>query len=210
MKMTLENPTLLQVISSDGHIFMGGSQDWFEDSWRRNSGCGPTCASALIWYLARSRQGISSLCNVDNGDKASFLQLMNIMFEYITPGFGGVNSTDIFVIGAKRYASDKGIALQTHVLEIPAMPRQRPTLEGVRQFILSALQSDHPVAFLNLSNGALKNLDNWHLVTLIALEPDSMTATMCDQGLVSEINLALWLETSMLGGGMVALDASCA
>lgn len=202
-KQQLSNPELIRVKDSGG-FYMGGAQSWFPDSWKRTSGCGPTAASGMMWYLARSR-GSSAICETGNADKSNFLKLMNTVFDYVRPGLMGVNSTGIFVNGITRYGNSCGIRLRTRVLNIPPALFIRPSIEVLRDFILESLRSDLPLAFLNLSNGSLENISGWHWVMLIALEPDSMLATVCDYGAAKEINLGEWLITTVLGGGFVSV-----
>lgn len=203
-KQQLLNPELLKIRVHHGGVYMGGSQEWFDDAWKRMSGCGPTAASGILWYLARSRQN-NALCEIGQADKSDFLKLMDTMFGYITPGMMGVNSTAIFTGGIVRYGNSCGVKLQTRVLDIQPALCNRPSRETLRDFILESLRADSPLAFLNLSNGSLGNLDNWHWVMLIALEQDSMVATICDQGFTKNIDLGEWLKTTVLGGGFVSV-----
>lgn len=204
MKKALLNATHLEILAPEG-VHVGGSQEWYPEKWQRMSGCGPIAASNLIWYLARSHSSLQSLCEVGNADPAHFLTLMKEMITFVTPGMGGVNSSRLFVQGAIRYSEAHGVALNARVLEIPNKPRCRPSPEQLRDFIVTALHANLPVAFLNLSNGALNNLDGWHWVTIIALETDTMIAQISDQGRTLDIALQAWLKTSILGGAMVYL-----
>ena len=76
-----------------------------------------------------------------------------------------------------------------------------------RDFLIQALDADCPVAFLNFSNGSLPNLDSWHWVPLIALTEGEgvLLCTILDEGAEKVIDLALWLETTLLGGALVTL-----
>lgn len=204
IKQQLSDIGLLKIKAPNGGFYMGGSQNWFHDSWKRMSGCGPTTASGMLWYLARSRQN-SALCEIGGADMSIFLKLMDIVFGYITPGMMGVNSTGIFVDGVVGYGNSRGVKLQTRVLDISPAVCKRPDSEALCDFILQSLSEDLPLAFLNLSNGSLVNLDNWHWVMIVALEPHSMTATICDQGGTKEISLGEWLNTTALGGGLVSI-----
>lgn len=204
-KCNLSHFNLLTVQSPQGGSHTGGSQMWFADAWKRTSGCGPTTASSMLWYLARSRQ-IDALCEVGNADKPCFLRLMDAVFACVTPRAIGVYSTKIFMRGVHRFGELRGVALKTRALNIPPLFWKRPKPEVMRDFILKALQQDLPLAFLNLSKGALTNLGGWHWVMLVALEPEAMTATICDHGITKEIDLGLWLKTSVLGGGLVSID----
>ena len=205
-EIALLNPSLLQVQLPSGSYTMGGSQDWYHDSWQKMSGCGPTTAAGMLWYLARSRPELSELCHVGNADYDHFLTLMETMFQYITPTKLGVNSTGIFEDGISRYSGDVGVPIRTRSLNIPRTMRAHLIIDQVRQFLTEAFSADLPVAFLNLSHCSLKNLENLHWVMLISLKPATMTAVMCDQGRTRQINLDEWLRTTLLGGGFVCLE----
>ena len=183
----------------------GANQIWYKTEFKRRAGCGPTVGSHLTWYLSRTRPELAALCDEGAGSKEGMLVQMDEMWNYITPGRRGVNSTTMFTDGALRFAQDRGCALEARVLEIPPFHCRRPSNEEVAGFLLQALSADAPVAFLNLSNGALINLDNWHWVTLVGLDPAAMRATIVDQCHKFDINLDLWLRTSVGGGGFVAL-----
>ncbi len=198
MKHALKNIELLKVRDPLGGSTIGGSQLWYRERWPRMSGCGPTAASNIVWYYARSRPELCSLCNVGGADRARFTRLMDEMFTFVTPGLQGVNSAGIFTDGIARYGAARGVDLSTRVLEAG----RRVDENAVRDFIARALKLDAPVAFLNLSNGALENLESWHWVTIVALD-ERMTASVADQGRLLDIDLGRWLKTSRLGGALV-------
>lgn len=202
---TLANPAMID-ISAPGGVYYGGSQSWYENFWWRRAGCGPVNASNLMWYLARSRPELAALWNTGDGSRESFFALMNRMFQYVTPGRRGVNTTDMLINGVMRFARSRGAELRSRSLVIPKERQIRPTEAVTSAFLLNALADDLPIAFLNLSNGKVGNLDNWHWVTLIAFDPETMKATMVDQGKRVDIDLGLWLKTTTNGGGFVAFE----
>lgn len=206
MSYGLKNLEMLSIPAPGGEMYSGGSQEWYRQFWRRMSGCGPTSASNLVWYLTRSRPWAAPLWEVGDGGMDSFLQLMNTMFEYVKPGYKGVNSTGIFKNGVLRYGQDRGVPLSVRILDIPDRKELRPDFQQVASFLQKALEEDLPAAFLNLSNGKMLNLDSWHWVTLVGLTPEQGTTVMLDQGKSSRIDLALWLQTTTQGGGFVVLD----
>lgn len=206
MKQTLRNLKLLEIQTRHG-VSTGGSQEWYPEGWQRMSGCGPTAASNLIWYLTRSRPELGRLCDIGGGDKANFVKIMSEMFTFITPGALGVNTSMIFTSGALKYGESHGVTLTSHVLEVPKLSITRPALEKAREFILSALRSDCPIAFLNLSNGNQHRLDGWHWVTIIAINSETMSVSISDQGRILNIDFAAWLKTSLLGGALVYLNS---
>ena len=207
MKLTLADPEWLNVKDNNGKIYTGGSQEWYADNWHRKAGCGPTVASNLIWYMMKSQPESISYSRKDGGQN-NFLELMDEMISFITPGLQGVNTSAIFYEGFMRYGEKRGIKFIPHVLEIPGKPSKRPEPDAVCAFIAAALQADAPVAFLNLSNGTLENLENWHWVTIIAFERDTMAADICDQGDALTIDFGEWLRTSILGGALVCMTVN--
>ena len=91
--------------------------------------------------------------------------------------------------------------------DMPEDVAGRPALRDVVWFIEEALQNDAPVAFLNLCNGEEHCLYRWHWVTIVALDfaPDGSraAATILDEGRQLDIDLAVWHNTTTLGGGFV-------
>lgn len=199
----IANPSLLE-IRDGGSVYLGGNQEWFSSSWQRKAGCGPTNCANLMRYLAATRESCKPLCPYNANEKSGFVQLMEDVWQHLTPGNMGVNSTRLFMQGAKSYSDAKGVALIANSLPVPPLHNGRRSYEGVSAFILSSLESNLPVAFLNLSNGTLDNLDSWHWVTIISLRETK--AEIYDQGKSVLIDLQQWLASSVMGGGFVSLD----
>ena len=89
----------------------------------------------------------------------------------------------------------------------PAGGRTAPSPAACRDFLIRALDADCPVAFLNFSNGSLPNLDSW---TGFPSSPSPrgkgvLLCTILDEGAEKVIDLALWQETTLLGGALVSL-----
>ena len=141
------------------------------------------------------------------GQDPGFLRYMEALWPYVTPGARGLDKPESLVLGCRSFALSRGCRLQGQVLEIPAQREARPSLDQCRQFVAQCLDRDCPVAFLNFSHGALKNLDSWHWVPLTAMtEGESvLLCTILDEGEARVIDLALWWETSSLGGALVGL-----
>ena len=112
------------------------------------------------------------------------------------------------------YKLAKGINAQYAVCDLPEEKVNRPKLNEVLKFLEVALLKDTPIAFLNLCNGQVKNLDPWHWVTIISLEygedRNSASIKILDEGLIKKIDLALWYDTTTLGGGFVYFTAHTA
>jgi len=199
-KVSIAAPNLMNIINDAGEVYTGGSQEWYTDPWHKKSGCGPVAASNLMWYMMRKINVLP-----DCPYYSDYLNIMAEMFGFVTPTLKGVNSSAIFVPGILNYASKNNMQLKSHVLEIPKRKSIRPNDDGVKEFISDALKSDSPVAFLNLSNGTVSLLDNWHWVTIIAIDPETMMIDILDYGKMLTLNISEWLKTSMLGGALVYL-----
>jgi len=140
-----------------------------------------------------------------DGEKGSYVELMEEVFTFITPGWGGVNRAALFTDGIVRYGAKAGRQVIPLVLEIPAWPRKRPQIDVVKDFITASIRENAPVAFLNLTNGTLRTIENWHWVTVIAFDPDTMRAEISDYGETVNADVSVWLKTSILGGAFVRL-----
>ena len=190
--------------SANGTITHGADQAWYKDLWQIRAGCGPTACSHLIWYLAKTRNANKTLCTYEGNSKESILSLMEDVWSYVTPRRMGVNSTTILSNGALSYAKDRNNELCARVLEVPLIKSSRPCFGEVSDFISTALDKDLPVAFLNLSNGSLKNLDRWHWVTIVGTEKGGVR--MYDQCESKLIDIRQWLDTTTFGGGLVYIE----
>lgn len=203
--LVLSSPQLLHIVDGQQGLHYGGSQEWYPSIFKRMAGCGPTTCANLLWYLSGSREACGALCCRENASKEQMLELMKRVWHYVTPGWQGVNKTGRLVDGAVRYAADCDLSLSARVLNIPQSSAMRPSWEAVCEFISGVIAEDLPVAFLNLSNGKVANLESWHWVTLVGIKPKTGTALMYDQGKVQDIDLRNWLVTTTIGGGFVAL-----
>jgi hypothetical protein len=137
---------------------------------------------------------------------------MEKIWEYVTPTKNGVSTTKMFYEAVLSYAKSKGLNIEYEFLDLPKDKSCRPGLPEVLNFLEGALLKDAPVAFLNLCNGAEKNLERWHWVTIISLEyignENQVFATIMDNGRIKKIDLSLWYNTTTKGGGFVYLTAS--
>lgn len=107
--------------------------------------------------------------------------------------------------GAVRYGTDRGVMLKAWVLEISEDTSKRPSTDEVLEFLTNAFSNDLPVAFLNLSNGTVKNLDNWHWVTLISTDSE-LQVEMYDQSRRQLVDLKQWLVSTTKGGALVVIE----
>lgn len=204
-KIKLSNTELYKI--KDGNtIYNGPNQSWYPKRFQRLAGCGPTSCSNIIWYLSQTQEKYKELCPYDGTTFEGFLKLMEDVWRYVTPGFMGVNKLEMFENGAIRYGKEKGFTLSCKLLEIPGRKNiSELEIDKAFNFIEDALKEDLPVAFLNLHNGQLVNLESWHWVTIYELDREKGRVSILDQSSLKEIDLKLWLNTSNKGGGFVVV-----
>ena len=205
-RISIRSPGLLQ-IRGGAAVSYGAHQIWYPGWLQRMGGGGPTAASNLLWYLAATRPEAGGLFRGNGSRRADMLALMEEVWKYVTPGMRGVDKAAILTDGALRFGADRQVRLSSRVLEVPAAAALRPGREELLAFLSAAFSDDLPVAFLNLSNGAVRNLDNWHWVTLVSVNGE-LRAEMYDQGRRQLIDIGLWLSTTTGGGAFVALETA--
>ena len=211
VQQAIKHPELFEVPGAvTGGAGFGCDQEWYVSEWQRLSGCGPTAASNIIYYLSRTRPQVCGL-TVEN-NRAACLSLMEQMWTYVTPTEEGVDTTGKFRDALQAYFDAAGVAAVTEVIDVPEDKAARPPLKEVLSFLLRAMESDTPAAFLNLCNGEEENLEAWHWVTVIALEysenAGEITLRILDESRIKTIDLRLWYETTALGGGFVRFNTT--
>lgn len=209
--VALTNPALFEVFDETAQTtHCGSDQNWFGTEWQRLSGCGPSVASNILFYrsLLGAGDDVKRFCVT----RQYLLSLMEEVWNYVTPTKQGIPTTELFCRSFLAYAEEKKIGVaHCASCDVRDDETNRPSLPDIIAFLETALRHDRPVAFLNLCNGDESNLDRWHWVTVIALEYDSeenATIRILDEGLVKQIDLALWYRTTTLGGGFVCFDFS--
>jgi len=200
-KLMLTNPERLSIVLSNDKKYVGGSQKWFKRYWQRKSGCGPIAASNLIWYMMQKRKNQINDSEIKNV-QSEYIDLIHEMFQCFKPGIKGINTSALFVQGILRFAQMKEYTIHPYILDVPRNKHDRPTADIVFDFISSGIREDSPVAFLNLSRGLLRELHNWHWMTILAIKPEMMIE-ISDYGKLNEVNISEWLDSSKLGGAFV-------
>lgn len=189
-------------------VFCGSDQEWFPAQRQRLTGCGPSAAANILFYMNRKKE--KDCCG---RNKSDLLQFMEKTWKYVTPMENGIPSTALFREKLEYYAAAWNERFEFFILDIPAASKERPAIHNTVQFIKQGLRADTPVAFLNLDNGAEMTLEAWHWVTIAAIhyseKQDQAWIDICDEGISKRINLGLWLETTVQGGGFVYLVPSC-
>lgn len=204
-EITVRNPEIFR-IRKENTVYYGANQIWYPKRFQKMAGCGPTSCSNIIWYLSQTREKYNKLCSHDGRNYHGFLKLMEDIWEYVTPGLMGVKNLKMFTDGVLRYGKDKECVLTSEAFEVLENKiRNKIEIEAAFDFIEQALKDDFPVAFLNLSNGQLTNLESWHWVTIWRLDRAKGNISILDQNRIEEINLRLWLLTSLKGGGFVVI-----
>jgi hypothetical protein len=206
--VAIKNKNILKIEDEENKmVFYGSDQEWYSKKWQRMAGCGPSAVANIMHYLISSNNDPQSCSKLT---KTELLKLMDEIWNYVTPGLGGVNSTGKLRDGVLKYTTEKELNIRLGCFDIPKKKALRPDLQQVVCFLTEALSKDSPVAFLNLEHGTIEELESWHWVTMIALEYDTELsatfATILDCGLEKRINLAEWLDTTKLGGGFVSFE----
>lgn len=206
---TIARETSLYIAGGDGRRHYGADQEWFSHFWRRKAGCGPTTAAQQMAYLSRSRPGLAPLCPLERLEQGPFSSYMDEVWAFVTPGMRGLDSIDKYADGVSRFARARGLELRPVTLVVPA-GTPRPSLDQCLSFLRAGLEDDCPVAFLNLDNGGVRNLDSWHwvLLTGVRAEAGGLFATAADGGRRVEIDLGLWHQRTRAYGGFVRLEAA--
>ena len=192
----------MDIVCPDGSVSHGANQDWFPGPFQRRAGCGPTTASQIFCYLARRGPELASLCTPLPAGQAAFTEHMCRVWQFVTPRSHGLNRPEYMVEDMAAYGAAQGAALAPTMFAFPSARTKRPPWEQLRRFVAESLAADCPVAFLNLDNGKIKELDRWHWVTIVGLEEDR--AVLVDNGRSFAIDLKLWYATTRTRGGFVA------
>lgn len=203
LQESLSHIDYLQVTDSDScETFCGSDQEWFPTEQQRLTGCGPSAAANILFYIDRKEN--SGCCG---RDRATLLSFMEDAWKSVTPGKKGIPSTTLFMEKVEQYAKRHGRIFRYSVLDIFPQQSERPHLDSVIEFIRHGLQADVPIAFLNLDHGAEEALESWHWVTITSIsrtkDGQAAQVSICDEGVPKQINLKLWLETTIQGGGFV-------
>lgn len=205
--LSLSRPQAMDIRRQDGTRSHGADQDWYSLSWRQRAGCGPTTASVQMAYLAALRPSLAALYPLKEREQETFVTYMDQVWEYVTPGDHGLNRVEMYTDGVARFCVARGVKLVPRALELP-IGEERPGFDRCVSFIRAGLESDCPVAFLNLDNGEVETLDKWHWVLLSALEEGDRgtLVTVVDNGNTFSIDLKLWYDTARELGGFVWLE----
>ena len=204
---SISRPELLTITEGD-RTWRGSDQMWYSDDWQQKAGCAPTCAALLVSYLAQTRPACAPLYPSGSWEKRDVTALMEELWQHVTPGKHGVYTARHYAKGFRAFGESKGLALPTRELDIPRLHVARPTVDQCAAFLRSALVQDAPIAWFNRDHGEVEDLDEWHWVTIVALEERGDGALLCtylDSGRELTADFRLWFQTTKQGGGLVSV-----
>jgi hypothetical protein len=207
--VSIRDPETFHIVDEAGLSSQGCDQDWFGSEWQRASGCGPTAASGILYYLHRTGR-IRLPFTVDR--KSDCVTLMERVWRHVTPTANGVDTLERFCDGVVGFTRAMGSELACRTLEVPKKKGGRAPVDELVRFVAAGLSSDCPVAFLNLSSGRVRKLESWHWMTLLALRtgpgPERVEGLVTDGAASTWVDLAKWHATTALGGGFVYFEAA--
>lgn len=188
-------------LSMNGTVCYGYTQDWYTDSWQARAGCGSTTATSLLAYhLVRDGYWEALLT------QAAVMRRMQEIWDYVTPGHGGLFKTRWLVQGLRRYLAEHRLPYRVDALPVSVRSAHRPEPAAVKAFIAEALAADSPVAFLNRHRGA-EPIDTWHWVPIVSLdtEQEPAVAEIYDETTRKFFAPENWVRDTLLGGGFVSM-----
>ncbi len=191
--LQLQNPEWLEV-NIDGDVHHGFNQLWYPKAVQRISGCGPTVAAVLLYYLNKRNRNVLSLTGEG---KQGALRLMEEVWRYVTPGFMGLNSTAKFKRGMDAFLQSYQMDWDCKIMDV----QPRHSFDEVGRFLVEALGEDCPVAFLNLQRGSVTAFEGWHWIVVTGFDGGKLV-TALDEGGRKRFNLEEWVNTTKLGGGL--------
>ncbi len=140
-------------------IYYGGDQDWFDDEFNQDRGCGTVAAANITAHMADYVDGCSDLYRYSSLSRTNFKRHMDEMLEYVTPTIFGTPTLSYFARGVERFADDNGVILEA------VRGDETLSLRTLSNYIKDGLRFDSPVAHLQYYNPVVPRL-NWHWVTI--------------------------------------------
>lgn len=205
-KCFLEEMDIL-AFESENKIVYGGYQDMYPTMWQRKAGCGPTCTSNLFTYMAQTNKNVKDLYCYFSIDHDNVLHHMEEVWQFVTPKRGGLNRIEYLADGGVNFSRSKNVSITPNLLHVPAKG-QKPCVAEATNFLINSLESGSPVAFLNLDNGGVKDLYQWHWVLIMGVEYDDNTIIghIFDEGDKIIVNISQWIERTKRRGGFVSFQ----
>lgn len=190
MVYSIDNEKTQKLTATIGNkIYYGGSQKWYPSFLQRLSGCGATTASNLF----------ACIDDVPFADKEQRLEVMQNMWLYVTPGIYGLDHVEDFASGSNKFFEERRLPYKCEYFLYP--DDNKPNFADTAQFVKNSLSENSPLAFLNLSNGAIDLLESHHWVTVVSFDDDTNIVTIFDGSNKFDMDLKLWHDTTTRRGG---------
>jgi hypothetical protein len=204
--ITLSDIDAFRITDENGEIYYGGDQEWLPSGeFRSEASCGATTCANILSYHIRTKPDMQAQMPYDPNTKTAFVEFLKKVYHCVTPGRMGT-MPDLFKNGAKSFAEKHGFDVDILMMKVPTLRGKRPCFGAVAEFIGDALKNESPVAFLNLANGRVANLDSYHWVTIVSVDCESGNVQIVDNGNLLTIDLKKWLLSSTLGGAFLVLQ----
>ncbi|MCL2437180.1 MAG: hypothetical protein FWD00_03990 [Clostridiales bacterium] len=199
--MEIRNPKWLQMMI-EGSVLYGLDQNWYRTPIKRRRGCGPVTAATLLFYMNKRENGPFGY---DNTDIVKAVEMLNDVWRYVRPGIKGLPSIKKFVKGIHKLCERYGLPWECQSINV----NKNTLVPEAAAFIESGINSDCPVAFLNLHAGVSTAFDGWHWLVLTGIRKEGAryVASGIDYGKQIEFDLAEWIESTEVGGGFVYLNS---
>jgi hypothetical protein len=158
------------IYDKDLNIGYGGNQEWFEQNWKRQSGCGSTSGANLAAYYAMAHPSMATLYqgNRTNFVRLEYVQAMEEMFSYMKPNLFGYPYIHKFSKQFVKFCDNHGVKMEASIL------KKYHTAKEAFLFVKDNIEAGQPVALLVLFHRA-KQLrdDNWHWMTITGYIEDT-------------------------------------
>ena len=182
----------------DGQRYYGVLQHWYPLFWQRLAGCGPACATNLLACIDHNTKLVT---------KQDCILAMRAMWKHVTPGLRGLNKVENFAKGCDNFFAEHKLPYKCNYVKID--PKKPDHFDKMIGFFKHAFELNQPVAFLNLSNGEIKDLERWHWVTIVGIEQidDDFVATVFDSDFKFDMSLKLWFNTATNPAGFACFES---
>lgn len=158
------------VYKEDRVIGYGGNQEWFLRSWRRQAGCASTSGANIAAYYAYNYPEMRELYkgNSMQFNQGEYLQVMEEMYKYMTPGIFGYPYVEKFAKQFIRFCKERGVPMEASIMG------DFNRIEEAFLFVKKNIDGGQPVALLILFHHGIElKGDNWHWVTITGYIKDN-------------------------------------
>lgn len=176
-------------IYKDGkYLAYGGDQEWFPGTFQRRAGCGSVTGTNIAVCEGLYQEELKDSEAVPH---EIYLNLMENMYSYMTPGFMGYPLIGKFKKDFLNFAASKGKKLKAKSIFLPKGH------ETCLSFIKDGLYNGHPVALLIWRHSRKEfREDNWHWVTITGYDEEKNILIWSNCGEREEIPVSVLLDDS--------------